>query len=197
MTETTQQEDQTKQDVVSFENEPLILVDSIDRETGTLDKASCHDGEGILHRAFSLFIFNTSGQLLLQQRASEKRLWPGYWSNSCCSHPRAGESMEVAISRRLDQELGMSAELSFAYKFEYQASYKHIGSEHELCSVYLGTSTSKPQRNTNEIDAYRWVNQDQLESWLTESPEQFTPWFKMEWQTLHSEHMNVLGKLLV
>ena len=91
--------------VVSSESEALILVDENDREIGFSSKDSCHDGPGILHRAFSLFIFNTAGELLLQQRSAGKRLWPLYWSNSCCSHPRAGETMELAVNRRLQQEL--------------------------------------------------------------------------------------------
>ena len=90
--------------IVSDESEPLILVDEADREIGHLDKGACHDGKGVLHRAFSLFIFNDSGELLLQQRSAQKRLWPLFWSNSCCSHPRKGESMETAVERRLAQD---------------------------------------------------------------------------------------------
>ena len=186
----------TKEEIVSFDSEPLILVDSNDQETGTLDKAACHDGDGLLHRAFSLFIFNDDGELLVQQRAPGKRLWPGFWSNSCCSHPRAGEAMDLAITRRLEQELGMVATLNFAYKFEYQASFGDSGSEHELCSVYLGSSESTPRRNKTEIEAYRWITRAALDSWLTETPEQFTPWFKLEWQTLQADHSEMLNRLL-
>ena len=99
--------------VVSSEAEELILVDEHDREQGYLSKAACHDGAGILHRAFSAFLFNPAGELLLQQRADSKRLWPGFWSNSCCSHPRRGESMQVATRRRLLDELNIEAELEF------------------------------------------------------------------------------------
>ena len=87
--------------VVSSEAEELILVDEQDNETGYLSKAACHDGDGVLHRAFSVFLFNDRGELLLQQRSPSKRLWGGYWSNSCCSHPRRGESIQVATRRRL------------------------------------------------------------------------------------------------
>ncbi|MDH5246330.1 MAG: isopentenyl-diphosphate delta-isomerase, partial [Betaproteobacteria bacterium] len=87
--------------IVSSEREELILVDEDDNEVGHLSKADCHDGQGRLHRAFSVFLFNDAGELLLQQRGRSKRLWPGYWSNSCCSHPRRGESLEIATSRRL------------------------------------------------------------------------------------------------
>ena len=93
--------------IVSSEAEELILVDSDDNETGFLSKAECHDGQGQRHRAFSLFLFNEDGELLLQQRAASKRLWPGYWSNTCCSHPRRGETLEVATRRRLRDELNI------------------------------------------------------------------------------------------
>src|SRR5579872_2001083 len=89
------------------DSEALILVDEADREVGHLSKAKCHDGQGVLHRAFSLLIFNDAGELLLQQRSAAKRLWPLYWSNSCCSHPRRAESMDSAIHRRLYEELGL------------------------------------------------------------------------------------------
>ncbi|HVS02847.1 MAG TPA: isopentenyl-diphosphate delta-isomerase, partial [Thermoanaerobaculia bacterium] len=94
---------------VSFANEELILVDEDDREVGHLSKAEAHAGEGVLHRAFSVLLFDRRGNLLLQRRAGGKQLWPGYWSNSCCSHPRRGESMEVATRRRLAEELGVDA----------------------------------------------------------------------------------------
>ena len=131
MTETTAK-------IVSSEDECLILVDLDDIETGVLSKAECHDGEGTLHRAFSLFLFDANGDLLLQQRAPGKRLWPGFWSNSCCSHPRRGESMEIAVARRLQDELHVQATLEYVYKFSYQAKYQDLGSEYELCHVLPG-----------------------------------------------------------
>lgn len=186
----------TKTDVVSFEHEQLILVDGNDEQIGTLDKSACHNGNGVLHRAFSLFIFNERGELLLQQRAAGKRLWPLYWSNSCCSHPRAGESMDYAVSRRLDQELGMSAELNYVYKFQYQANFKDEGSENELCSVYLGRTNSEPTVNTTEIEACRWMTPSTLNTALTDRPEDFTPWFRMEWNSLQNDHADILTPLL-
>ena len=93
--------------VVSFDNEKLILVDKYDNVLGYKSKAECHEGEGILHRAFSIFIFNDKNQLLLQKRSAKKLLWPLYWSNSCCSHPRKGENYETATHRRLKEELGL------------------------------------------------------------------------------------------
>ncbi|MEQ8859531.1 MAG: isopentenyl-diphosphate Delta-isomerase [Pseudomonadales bacterium] len=177
----------TKSDVVSSEQEPLILVDSDDKEVGRLDKSACHDGDGILHRAFSLFVFNPRGELLLQRRAAGKRLWPSYWSNSCCSHPRAGEDMGQAVGRRLHQELGLEATLSFVYKFEYMAPYRDLGTEHELCWVYVGRTRDEPVINTTEIDEWRWIAPDALTRELAERGTQFTPWLKLEWARLREE----------
>jgi isopentenyl-diphosphate delta-isomerase len=180
--------------VVSSDTEQLILVDIDDNETGYLSKASCHDGEGVLHRAFSLFLFDQAGRLLLQRRASTKRLWPGYWSNSCCSHPRRGESMRVATGRRLRDELNVESELEFVYKFRYQADFDLAGAEHELCHVYLGRISDKVRANEHEIAALRFVSAVELRREFEKQPELFTPWFKMEWQTLISEHADQLAQ---
>ena len=173
--------------IVSSEGEELILVDDSDNELGFLDKQKCHDGEGILHRAFSLFVFNADGELLLQKRSAEKRLWPLFWSNSCCSHPRKGESMEVATRRRLQEELGIDASLEFIYKFSYQAQFGKRGSENELCSVYLGRTDQAYSANENEIAEARYVSRDALHSELRTNLEEFTPWFKMEWERLSGD----------
>lgn len=182
--------------IVSSEDESLILVDGDDVATGTLDKAACHDGEGMLHRAFSLFVFDADGRLLLQQRSAGKRLWPLYWSNSCCSHPRAGETMETATARRLKDELNIRSELEFVYKFTYQASYGRLGAEHELCWVYVGRTDENVVANRNEIAATRYLAADELRRALATESENFTPWFKLEWQTLERDYGDVLEKYL-
>jgi isopentenyl-diphosphate delta-isomerase len=182
--------------IVSSEAEELILVDADDRETGHLSKAACHDGSGILHRAFSVFLFNDAGDLLLQQRATSKRLWPGFWSNSCCSHPRRGESMEVATQRRLGDELNAKAVLEYVYKFRYQANFGDLGSEHELCHVFLGRLQSKVLANDEEIAAIRFVGAKDLDAELAESPERYTPWFKLEWEALKTDYGAVLSEYL-
>lgn len=182
--------------IVSSEDEPLILVDGDDVATGTLGKAACHDGDGLLHRAFSLFVFGRDGRLLLQQRSASKRLWPLYWSNSCCSHPRAGETMEAATTRRLKEELGIRSELEFVYKFRYHASYGRLGAEHELCWVYVGRSEDAVIANRNEIAATRFLTAEELRRELVALPERYTPWFKLEWHRLEQEHGKLLLKYL-
>lgn len=181
--------------VISDERDPLILVDADDNELGTLDKGACHDGDGVLHRAFSLFIFDAHGRLLLQQRASGKRLWPGFWSNSCCSHPRQGETMREATDRRLEQELGLRCPLHRLFSFEYRARYGAAGSEHELCTVYAGRSDSDPRVNDTEISAWRWIAPEALDAELAADPEAFTPWLRLEWTRLRSDFMPQLAAL--
>ncbi len=179
--------------IVSFDDEPLVLVDENDREIGFMDKASAHLGRGTLHRAFSLFIFNAGGELLLQQRASGKRLWPGFWSNTCCSHPRRGETLDQAIHRRLEEELGLKTALRFLFKFQYQAQFDADGAEHELCSVYAGRSEDQPKVNPNEISGLRWIAPDALDAEMTAKPEAFTPWFKIEWARIRRDHAEVFA----
>jgi len=170
--------------IVSSESEQLILVDHDDNEIGYASKADAHDGSGILHRAFSLFLFNEAGELLLQQRAPGKRLWGGYWSNSCCSHPRRGESLATATSRRLIDELNFETALERVYSFCYEASFGDAGSENELCHVYLGRAAVEIAPNRTEIAAIRFVSAATLDAEFRATPERFTPWFMQEWREL-------------
>lgn len=179
------------------DSEALILVDEADREVGHLSKAKCHDGQGVLHRAFSLLIFNDAGELLLQQRAPSKRLWPLYWSNSCCSHPRRAESMESAIHRRLYEELGLRCPLQFLFKFQYQAQFESAGSEQELCSVFIGRSSDPVRTDPNEIQAWRWIGPEALQRELAADADKFTPWFKLEWARIWREHRAAVEALQV
>ncbi len=184
----------TKKEVVSLENESLILVDSSDRELGFLEKHKCHDGLGKLHRAFSVFIFNSSKELLIHQRARSKRLWPNYWTNSCCSHPRQGEPIHDALSRRLSEELGLKSTLKFIYKFEYQETYKNKGAEHELCHVYAGQTEKEPIINVTEIQDYRWILPEDLLKEIKQNSEIFTPWFLMELDRVLDDYLPIIAK---
>jgi isopentenyl-diphosphate delta-isomerase len=184
---------QSNANAVAADCESLILVDDVDREVGYMSKGQCHQGPGILHRAFSLLIFNANGELLLQQRSSNKRLWPLYWSNSCCSHPRRSESMETAIHRRLHEELGLRCPLQFLFKFQYHAQFDSQGGEHELCSVFIGRCTDSVRINRNEILAWRWIGPQALQAELSGGgAEKFTPWFKLEWRRIWRDHQPAL-----
>ena len=180
--------------IVSSESEELILVDRDDNEIGHVSKADAHDGGGILHRAFSLFLFNEAGELLLQQRAPAKRLWGGFWSNSCCSHPRRGESLEIATGRRLREELNFETELDHIYSFCYEASFGDAGSENELCHVYLGRAAETIIPNESEIAAVRFVSAKALDREFHDTPERFTPWFTQEWRELNENWRERLGR---
>lgn len=173
-----------RREVVSSASEELILVDDQDRPIGVASKADCHAGAGILHRAFSIFIFNDRDELLLQQRSTNKPLWGGYWSNTCCSHPRSQESMDEAVDRRLRQELGFTTELDFIYKFDYHANFGERGSEREFCWVYVGRYSGPISPNLNEIDAWQYLAPGVVDDELARNPGVYTPWFKMEWAEL-------------
>jgi isopentenyl-diphosphate delta-isomerase len=176
-------------EVLDADSDALILVDANDRSLGELSKRRCHEGRGVLHRAFSLLIFNGDGELLIQQRSMSKRLWPRFWSNSCCSHPRSGEAMEAAIHRRLYEELGVKCELQFLFKFQYQAQFDADGAENELCSVFIGRSTDPVRINDEEISAWHWISPERLGMELTtHGGTKFTPWFMVEWERIWTDH---------
>ena len=195
MTELTAPDIETARQV-SFDDEPLILVDSQDREVGHLPKAECHLGDGILHRAFSVFLFDRAGRVLLQQRSSEKPLWPLIWSNSCCSHPRRGEETDDAVRRRLEEELGIHAEPVFLYKFEYHARYRNVGSEHELCWVYAASGDEPLAINPTEVADWMWVDPQEVDLVLQEDGPRYSPWFKMEWPRIRQDHWPAVSALV-
>ncbi len=180
--------------IVSSESEELILVDGDDNDIGFLSKAQCHDGGGVLHRAFSVFLFNDAGELLLQKRGDDKRLWPGFWSNSICSHPRRGETMDVATSRRLRDELNVDTALEYVYRFQYTARFGASGSENELCHVFLGRTPDELRPNDSEIAAVRFITAGEMGRELERRPERFTPWCRQEWQALTGTYREQLER---
>ncbi len=165
----------------------LITVNRQDKILGYQDKEACHTLKGVLHRAISVFVFNQKGQILLQKRSQKKKLWPGFWSNSCCSHPRPGESYLQAGERRLKEELGFTCSLKYLDKFYYRAVYKNIGSENEICAVLVGKHDGEVEPNPDEVEAIRWIGFKQLKQELKEEPELFTPWFKKEVERFYEE----------
>ena len=166
----------------------LILVDESDKALGFKSKSECHEGNGTLHRAFSVFIFNPLGQLLIQKRSSNKELWDLHWSNSCCSHPKKNEQMELAVKRRLKEELGIECPVHYLYKFTYHAKYKNLGSEHELCHVYVGLFDGEVKANPEEIDDWKFIKPDDLQERIRNSKKDYTPWMKIEWEMLTASY---------
>lgn len=169
--------------IVSRDSDFLVLVDSEDRAIGLREKLSCHEGRGALHRAVSVFLFDSRGYLLLQQRHPDKQLWGGYWSNSCCTHPFYKELPLITAKRRVQEELGLSVELEYVYKFEYRSEWPPAHCEHELCGVFVGRAQSNPTINPTEIAAWRWEAPGAVDA-LVEDDATATPWFRMEWLEL-------------
>jgi isopentenyl-diphosphate delta-isomerase len=159
-------------------NELLILVDENDNEIGLMDKLFVHQ-KGLLHRAFSVFIFNSNNELLLQQRANGKYHSAGLWSNTCCSHSISGEQIEDSVARRLKEEMGMEAETQFQFKFLYQAFFENGLTEHELDHVYFGRSDDKPKPDSIEVMNWKYISLENLTKEISANPENYTAWLKI------------------
>jgi len=158
--------------------EQVILVNEKDEQIGLCPKMKAHE-EALLHRAFSVFIFNDEGKLLLQQRAAEKYHSPKLWTNTVCSHQRDGESNLQAGSRRLMEEMGMSAPIKEVFHFIYQAPFDNGLTEHELDHVMIGFSNDHPKINRDEVMAYRWETIENIQADINKYPENYTEWFKI------------------
>jgi isopentenyl-diphosphate delta-isomerase len=169
----------------------VILVDSQDNELGKMEKLEAHE-KGLLHRAFSIFLFNSKGEMLIQQRALSKYHSPGLWTNACCSHPAPNESIIEAGNRRLKEELGLTTELVDAFSFEYRETFENNLIEHELDHVLVGYSEGNPILNQEEAKDYRWVNWIDLLAEVQSNPENFTIWFKI----ILANHIEKLQKEL-
>ena len=170
----------------------LILVDENDNEIGSGEKVDCHLGQGKLHRAFSVFLFDPQGRVLVQQRSPEKMLWGGYWANSCCSHPRLGETTEDAAQRRIQEELGVQTELRYLYKFVYHAEFGDVGSEYENCWVFAGHFDGQLSINEDEISATRFLTPDELTAELENNGDIYSPWLKLEWKKIRQDFLTDL-----
>jgi isopentenyl-diphosphate delta-isomerase len=156
----------------------LILVDENDKQVGKLEKMEVHQ-LGLLHRAFSVFLFNTKGELLLQQRAECKYHSPSLWTNTCCSHPLDGEEMTNAIERRLNEEMGMKCAVEFAFSFKYKAEFDNGLIENEYDHVYFGVSDVLPVSNNSEVKDWKYVHLSELEKDIVLNPERYTEWLKI------------------
>jgi isopentenyl-diphosphate delta-isomerase len=156
--------------------EYVILVDEQDNAIGTMEKQQAHV-EGLLHRAFSIFIFNSEKKLLLQKRSSAKYHCGGLWTNTCCSHPRENENTLEAAKRRLSEEMGIQCPLNPLFSFLYKAEFDNGLTEHEIDHVFFGSTDETPKLNTREAEDYRYIGIEELQLEIKESPQHFTPWF--------------------
>lgn len=154
----------------------VVLVDETDHEHGTMEKMEAHR-KGVLHRAVSVFIFNSKGEWLLQQRVLDKYHCPGKWSNASCTHPTKNETYIDAADRRLYEEMGIHTQLTQVFQFVYRAELDHDLIEHEYDTIFMGVSDEIPVLNTEEVSAFRYISTSELNQKISISPEQFTPWF--------------------
>jgi len=158
--------------------EKVILVNEQDIALGTMEKLEAHE-KGLLHRAFSIFIFNSNKELLLQRRALTKYHSAGLWTNTCCSHPRPEEEAINAARRRLKEEMGFDTELNFKVKFLYKTPFENGLTEHELDYIFVGHYNLQPTINHDEVDSFKWMSIDQIKQEIKSSPQNFTSWFKI------------------
>ena len=163
---------------MGIEQEKVILVDSSDREVGTMEKMDAHRFGGTLHRAFSIFIFNSQEEMLLQQRAISKYHSGGLFTNTCCSHPRPNEDILSAANRRLQEEMGINCALKEIFSFEYRAALDHDLTEWELDHVFIGECDDLPEVNVLEVESYKYVAVEWLLRDLASNPNNYTEWFK-------------------
>ena len=174
--------------------EYVILVDEHDNMTGFMEKMEAHTGAH-LHRAFSVFIFNHYGQLLLHQRAHSKYHSPGLWTNTCCSHPRPGEETADAAHRRMNEEMGFDCDFEEAFSFVYKAELDNNLTEHEFDHVFIGTSDATPQINPDEVADTRYADIQQIRAEMNQHPESFTIWFRIAFDRVEAYFRENLKKM--
>lgn len=158
--------------------EEVILVDEQDRQLGLMEKMKAHE-EAVLHRAFSVFIFNDKGETMLQQRALSKYHSPGLWTNTCCSHPRDGEGTEEAALRRMQEEMGFVAPVNEVFSFIYKADVGQGLTEHELDHVFIGYYQGEPELNPEEAANWKWESLGAIAEDMDTHPERYTVWFRI------------------
>lgn len=158
--------------------EQVVLVNEQDEELGTMPKMEAHE-KAVLHRAFSVFIMNSKGETMLQKRASHKYHSPELWTNTCCSHQRKGETSIEAGKRRLQEEMGFSAELKELFWFIYKAPFDNGLTEHELDHVMIGTYEGEPHINEDEVSEWKWMLPERIKADIEKNPDNYTVWFKI------------------
>ncbi len=161
-----------------MKEEQVILVDKDDNQLGFMAKLEAHE-KGLLHRAFSVFLFNDKNELLLQKRALSKYHSPGLWTNTCCSHPRDGESITEAANRRLSEEMGIAAQLEQKFSFIYVAELDQGLTEHELDHVLMGNYNGHPHINPEEVADWKYIDIEELQMDVAQNTVNYTEWFKI------------------
>lgn len=161
-----------------MERNKVILVDENDVALGEMGKLEAHK-QGHLHRAFSVFIFNDKGELLLQQRANHKYHGAGLWTNTCCSHPQWNEDVRLSAAERLIVEMGMECDLSPSHSFIYKAKVENNLIENEYDYVYIGYSNEEPKINKDEVQDYKWMSLNEVLDDINQNPKKYTSWFKI------------------
>ncbi|WP_136480526.1 isopentenyl-diphosphate Delta-isomerase [Cognatitamlana onchidii] len=172
-----------------MEEEKVILVNEKDEQIGLMPKLEAHE-KAVLHRAFSVFIFNNKNELMLQQRALDKYHSPGLWTNTCCSHQREGESNIDAGKRRLQEEMGFVVDLKESISFIYKAPFDNGLTEHELDHVLLGTYNGEPKINLDEVANWKWMPLEMVKSDISKYPKLYTEWFKVIFDKFY-EYINL------
>jgi isopentenyl-diphosphate Delta-isomerase len=158
--------------------EQVILVDLDDTEMGVMEKIEAHQ-KGLLHRAFSVLIYNSKGEMLIQKRAKIKYHSGGLWTNACCSHPVPNEPIAITVKRRLNVEMGIDLELAYSHKFIYKTNLENELVEHEVDHVFVGQFDGLPKINKNEVEDWRYCTLVELQREINERPQNFTYWFKL------------------
>lgn len=161
-----------------MKEEQVILVNEKDEQIGLMPKMEAHE-KALLHRAFSVFVFNEKNELMIQQRAKDKYHSPGLWTNTCCSHQREGETNIEAGKRRLQEEMGFTTELKDTVSFIYKAPFDNGLTEHEFDHILVGHYHGEPELNPTEADDYKWISLNELKEDMEKNPHNYTEWFKI------------------
>lgn len=178
---------------VEKNDEYVILVNSQDEEIGIMPKMEAHE-KALLHRAFSVFILNAQGEVMLQQRAASKYHSPNLWTNACCSHQRRGESNVAAGKRRLQEEMGFQTELKELFSFIYKAPFDNGLTEHEYDHVMLGYYDGEPDLNPREAAHWKWMKPEEINKDMEENPSGYTVWFRMIFKRFHKHILQINGQ---
>lgn len=176
-----------------MKEEQVILVNQDNEQIGTMPKMEAHE-KAVLHRAFSVFIVNDNGDIMLQQRAASKYHSPLLWTNTCCSHQRVGESNIEAGKRRLQEEMGFQAELKELFSFIYKAPFDNGLTEHEYDHVMLGSFNSEPNINPDEVEAWKWMSPEGVKEDISKNPNDYTAWFKIIFDKFYEHLFNTPAK---